>query len=503
MNTKLAAGAASICTVLMTTTALYADVTPAQVWDAIQKQASATGATLTPGSVDTSGDTLTVTNLVIASKAELAIADVTQSTITSVTVPALLLEDMGDGTVKLSAEGDIVGKSQTTASEGPASEADIVIRKSDAMSIISGTPEAMNYAVTAPEMVIDVDARTLGEGAPPPAKMTFTLSGLNGAYNVESAGGQRVVSDLKASGMKMALTGADPETNATVNMTMQLANLAMASDFTLPEGVDTAKMAEALAAGFGGSGKVSYGVSSFELESQTEQGPVNVASSAQSGQFDVALSRDGLRYAASGLGTVIDVQTAQFPAPINVSLAETAFDFAFPLSKTDAPQPFTGKIGLVGLSVSEELWAMFDPQQTLPRDPATLVIDLTGKVTTLMDLFSPEAAQAEMPPVQIESLDINKVQLTVAGADLTGTGAMTFDNSMGLPMPLGAVDLKLAGANKLMDSLVAMGLMPQDQVMFARMMLGLYAVPAGDDLLTSKIEFKEGGQILANGQRIQ
>ena len=69
--------------------------------------------------------------------------------------------------------------------------------------------------------------------------------------------------------------------------------------------------------------------------------------------------------------------------------------------------------------------------------------------------------------------------------------------------PLGAVDLKLSGANKLMDGLVAMGVMPQDQVMFAKMMMGMYAVPAGEDLFTSKIEFKEGGHILANGQPIK
>jgi hypothetical protein len=40
-------------------------------------------------------------------------------------------------------------------------------------------------------------------------------------------------------------------------------------------------------------------------------------------------------------------------------------------------------------------------------------------------------------------------------------------------------------------------------MMFVGMMLGLYAVPAGDDLYTSKIEFKSGGEILANGQRIR
>ena len=120
-------------------------------------------------------------------------------------------------------------------------------------------------------------------------------------------------------------------------------------------------------------------------------------------------------------------------------------------------------------------------------------------------LCSPPSAQAAspVPPVQIDSLNVKKLQLTAAGAELTGAGALTFDNATATPMPLGAIDLKLSGANKLMDGLVAMGVMPQDQVMFAKMMMGMYAVPAGEDLFTSKIEFKEGGRILANGQPIK
>ena len=35
------------------------------------------------------------------------------------------------------------------------------------------------------------------------------------------------------------------------------------------------------------------------------------------------------------------------------------------------------------------------------------------------------------------------------------------------------------------------------------MMMGMFAVPAGDDALTSKIEFKADGGIFANGQQIQ
>lgn len=55
-----------------------------------------------------------------------------------------------------------------------------------------------------------------------------------------------------------------------------------------------------------------------------------------------------------------------------------------------------------------------------------------------------------------------------------------------------------------MDKLVAIGLLPAQQVTGARLMLGLFAVPgATPDTLSSKIEFNEAGQILANGQRIK
>jgi hypothetical protein len=54
-----------------------------------------------------------------------------------------------------------------------------------------------------------------------------------------------------------------------------------------------------------------------------------------------------------------------------------------------------------------------------------------------------------------------------------------------------------------MDNLVAMGLLPEEQVMGARMMLGLFTVPTGDDQLTTTIEVNAEGQILANGQRLQ
>ena len=49
-----------------------------------------------------------------------------------------------------------------------------------------------------------------------------------------------------------------------------------------------------------------------------------------------------------------------------------------------------------------------------------------------------------------------------------------------------------------------MGLIPEDQAVGARLMLGLFARPGdGPDTLVSTIEMKEDGSILANGQRIR
>ena len=50
----------------------------------------------------------------------------------------------------------------------------------------------------------------------------------------------------------------------------------------------------------------------------------------------------------------------------------------------------------------------------------------------------------------------------------------------------------------------AMGLLPEEQAMGARMMMGLFAVPGDQpDSLKSKVEFTQDGQVLANGQRLK
>ena len=55
-----------------------------------------------------------------------------------------------------------------------------------------------------------------------------------------------------------------------------------------------------------------------------------------------------------------------------------------------------------------------------------------------------------------------------------------------------------------MENLVKLGFVPQEQVLGARMMLGLFARPGDEpDELVSEIAITEDGQVLANGQRLR
>lgn len=107
-------------------------------------------------------------------------------------------------------------------------------------------------------------------------------------------------------------------------------------------------------------------------------------------------------------------------------------------------------------------------------------------------------------PGQLNAVNVNEIKFSVAGAELTGDGDFSFNNDGPIPVPAGVINLMLTGGNGLMDTLVAMGLLPEEQAMGARMMMGLFARPGdGEDTLVSTIEVNEDGSVLANGQRIK
>ena len=246
----------------------------------------------------------------------------------------------------------------------------------------------------------------------------------------------------------------------------------------------------------------SHSGSSSSLSATTPDGPLQWDSTSASGGLTATLTPQGLSYGMSSTETAATIVPPGMPLPVNASIAETAARVVFPLAPNEdgSPSDFVYETSLRDLAIDDALWSLFDPTGQLPRDPASLTIDVTGTLDVLYNMLDLErSTTSSEPPFFPETLDINEVMLSVAGAELRANGAMSFEvYGVGTPIPDGQVTVELDGAYGLLDKLVALGFVPPGQVAIARGMAGAVAQQVGDDQLRSELAFGPNG-ITANG----
>lgn len=248
------------------------------------------------------------------------------------------------------------------------------------------------------------------------------------------------------------------------------------------------------------------GGSTTRFSSTDPNMPMTLSASGGSGSAEISFENGEFLYLAD-FGAV-DYQVALDPnvmplPPFDISLAGGDMEMRVPVRPNGGTQKAKLAISFRELAVSDAVWAMFDPEATIPRDPATLEIDITADMALKQALTALEDADDPLEVGQVDEVAVNRIYLTLGGATAEAMGGATIDYSGFLPMPEGAIDISIEGVQTLVQSLVALGVVPQDQ---AGMMLGMmmaYAKPGdGPDSFTSKIEFKEGG-VFANGQPLQ
>ncbi len=321
-------------------------------------------------------------------------------------------------------------------------------------------------------------------------RLTYTASGKSISFNL-------AVSD--------GATG-DPTTisatlaNTVSRFEMSGANWAGIEDFPA-----------AVKAGLKMAGAFGLGPSSFDLVSGAE-GAVTSAN-AQLGGLETFFAMDAgqMHYGLGAKAVKATLAAPELPVPqAGLDVTELALDFAMPLARSDKAAPFNLLAKVVDLTVADALWSMVDPGGMLPHDPAVLIIDTKGSATLTEDLMpdavDPMGGSGAAP--QLNALDLTQILLKLAGAEVTASGALTFDNTdmetfYGVPLPTGKIDIRALGLNGLIDKLVTMGLVPEDQAMQGRMMLSMFANTVPDkDEITSALEFKDG-HFFANGQQLQ
>jgi len=492
----------------------FADVTPEQVWENWLAFSQSSGQTVTTESVERDGDTLVVTGMKMTIAQEGVTGDGS--------IDELRFKDQGDGTVSVSMSETYpinLTIAPVEEGEGPTSLT-IEVRQPGIAIIASGDEAETAYDFTGPEITVALTSIEGVEAEAVDLTAEVKLATVTGKYIIVPGenDSSALNSSFAAESLTMTMNGSNPDPTpgegedapSALKFTMNMADVAGTTNGNFISAAAMADMAAALKAGFTSDGTITTGATTYDMEVTEATGLTKITGKSATNSIGFAMDATKLSYSGGATGAELSMSGPEIPFPqVNLAYAEAAFSFLMPVGKTEAPSDFALLTKIVDLTISDEIWGMFDPTAQLPRDPATVVIDAKGTATLTTDLMDPAAMEAlgDQPPGELNSLDITEVRAKIAGAELTGNGALTFDNTDlvtygGMPAPTGKIDLKLVGGNTLMDKLVAMGLLPEDQVMGFRMMLSMFANATGEDELSSTLEFKDGG-FFANGQQLQ
>lgn len=470
----------------------FADVTPEEVWQSWQDMSKTMGQVITAESAERDGDTLIVSKITMSST--------TPDAQMSGTMAELRFTDAGDGTVlvEMPPEYPITMTLPAGAERPKPVEIALDISQEGARLTASGDPDAVNYDLAAPNMKIKLN-RIDGVAAQN-LTVEATLADIKGSYASDAEA--TMTSDFTIGGIALAVVGSDQ--TSEMRLTSAIKDVTMTSTGTMIGALGGPDFMAALSAGAKTTTQISYGSADFDVEMTAEEGPSTAKGTTESGMISAGMGAEGLDYAVSQKGLTVTMTAAQSPVQnMSMKVDETAFAIKMPLVQSDMSQPFAFQTKLTNMTLSDEIWAMFDPMAALPRDPMNLVIDTEGMMK-ITKALTPSSENPSELPAQLESMTLKELQLSLAGAELTGTGSGTMDYpAAGNPLPSGTFDFKLTGANTLMDNLVAAGFLAADELMMPRMMLAMIGVPdpAGGDSLISKIDIKDKG-VFANGQKL-
>lgn len=485
----------------------FAAVTAQDVWDDWQAQMNAYGnAGVTVGSESYAGGVLTVTDLGFASEAD-------DGTTARGTLPQLVLTENGDGTVSVTMSESLpieihnVGDASVGEKD---SDVTLNLVQSGMAITVSGEPGALVYDLSAARYGIEL-GQALENGAPVDAALTFALNDVAGSYTSTLGAMRDVTYDLAATSLDILMDVPNTDDGSHLMLSGKVTDVTTQATMSMPidAGIAPEMMMQAGLAIDGGyaTGGGQYMFEFTDPAAGTTSGTIVSAGST----LDFAVDRSAVSYSSMANGLELQVTPAAMPVPVNLSIGGLGATFAMPLAKSDAAAPFAMGLNLTDLAVDEQLWAMVDPSSMIPHDPATVHVALSGTAKVLFDVLDPSqtaAMEAAPMPVEVQTISLDTLNVAFGGASVTGSGAFTLDNTdlttfPGMPRPTGALDLQVNGLNGLLDTLVSMGLVPADQLMMPRMMMGMFMTSVGDDQFTSRIEVTPDGTLTANGMPLQ
>ncbi|WP_323716286.1 DUF2125 domain-containing protein [Paracoccus aminovorans] len=514
----------------------FADVTSEQVWQSWVDYYQSLGYTVTEGKRDKAGQTLTLSDIAIKSGgADSQVA---------FEIPQVALTEDGGKVTTVFADS-MTGTATGSNAEGEAYEVPFTVALPGNSMVTSGAPGDMTHEFDYP--TIDLALTTMKSGdTETPLPIRLGVADSTGSFH--TVAGSPAKYDYAMKSGKITFSGDVSEKEGeSLRFDGSMDGTEISGDMTVPVGSKLEEdMNAALKAGLAMNGVLKAGalVASFDFAGQSDEGEPQTGSGKYDGKgFDLSygVSQDGMSYQAGSDAGSFQLTSSDMPFPVNYAIESGSFDMQMPVMRSDAAQPFKLAYSLTGLTLGDAIWNLFDAQGQLPRDPASLDLDLTGTTKVTRDLFdqtasaaedatapadatddataegmdeaapaddaeaAAEADAAEPQPFEPVDVTINQFALNALGAKVNAQGALKAPEGGDMTAPVGQIEAQYEGVNGLVDKLGAMGLIPQDQIMGVRMMLAMFAKPVteGEDKLATQLEFKEDGSIFANGQQIK
>lgn len=483
---------------------LAADVAPEDVW-AMSRLAMETFGFDVAANATRTGDTLTVDGTNLSAVLPMGIG------LVEMDLPAVDYVDQGDGTVAVVWPNDFTMNFRVEiAGEDPFAAGLEVTQTGIATSVASGDPDDMVFVSAS-------DGYAMRVALPDTVPVEFDLDLSGDGYQSET----RMVRGASSLSITNASTQAPVTAEFEVQSGMDFAQKSasrygeMVSDITmvLPFDMDLMNLTPALRAGLSVAGTSSY--TSSETETLTVMGDADGSYQKQTtgrNAATFALGADGLDLSVTAEVVAFEMNDPNLaPLSITVAADNVTAGYVIPLVSGEAAQDFGLHLGLEGLTMAEELWALFDPAADLPRDPIALSIDVGGTARLGVDVLDfngwmargPEA----VPDIQVRDVRIDALNLAALGASAATTGGFVLDYAdtetfPGFPRPEGSAEATITGAQALLDLLEGTGLIGESELASARFGLGMFTRSTGDDTATTTVEITPEGHVLVNGTRM-
>lgn len=482
-----------------------ADITAAELWAEWQSDFSSMGGTLNAVATETANG-VTIDGVEISTTSPGM--TMTQS------YGRVEMTDNSDGTVSV----EFVDDWQMAVDfdvEGETGSIVFVMSLTDDSHVVSGDVDAYSYASTMGSLSMAIAEVSSSSGNVPKMDFDLVMSDVTADIAFSGPRGERVLSGSQSvGGMEFVVdVAAPPGESGALTARFDLGPSRANFDMDYDELIAFAAAASAIDVTstevpqlpplYDFDVQASYDNLSFEMAFADGSTQFQAAGANAGGRYNVALGEQ-IVYDLGGQDMTLAISSNEIPFPISVAVEETGLGLTMPLSAGPDPQDFGMTLTYRGLTINEEIWSMFDPGQGIPRDPITVLLDLAGSAVIFTDLIGMDPTQLSGPPGELRSATLNTLDISAAGAQLTGSGAVEFAPGQLIPMPVGQINLGLSGLNGLLDTLTNAGLLPVEQAGMARAMTGMFARPgAGPDTLESTIEFLPGGGITANGIPLQ